>query len=192
MRFGELSGLNILMKSFTFPFTLLPRLFSPEGVRELRALGLAADTLLFALLVLCFVSQPRAARGPGRRRRAKHIPIPGGGAPPGRHRLATGEYVPVEFLPELPPPVGARALPEHGPLPRPAPSPAPRSRRGAERRVQRGAPLPQVVVPRRAAGRAAEYVGEVDVGPARAVRCRRLGGHADARLIWSHARGSGK
>ena len=93
----------------------------------------------------------------------------------------SGEYVPVEFLPELPPPIGARALPEYGPLPRPAPSPAPRRRRGAERRVQRGAPLPQVVVPRRAAGRAPEYVGEVDVGPARAVRWRRLCGHADAR-----------
>lgn len=51
-RFGETSGLKILMKSFS---TLLPRLFSPEGGRELWVLGLPADTLFFALLILLFV-----------------------------------------------------------------------------------------------------------------------------------------
>jgi hypothetical protein len=40
------------MKSFS---TLVPRLFSPEGGRERCVLGLAAGTLLFALLVPDFV-----------------------------------------------------------------------------------------------------------------------------------------
>lgn len=140
-------------------------------------------------------ARPQAARGggPGRRRRAKHVPIAGGAAPPGGHGLTAREYVPVELLPELPP-FGAGALPEHGPVTEPAlcPAarpggragagavpehgpllgPAPRPRRG---RVQRGAP--HALAPRGTAGRAAEDVGEVHVGPAR----RRAGaGHGDA------------
>jgi hypothetical protein len=47
LRFGELSGLNIFMKPFTFSFTLLLRLFSPEGGRELLALGLADEASFF-------------------------------------------------------------------------------------------------------------------------------------------------
>lgn len=152
-------------------------------------------------LALNQIPRPQAARGPRRRRRAKHVPIAGGAAPPGGQRLAPGEYIPVELLPELPP-LGARALPEHGPLPGPALSPAPRHRRrpgaralpehepllgpappprrGAEGRVHRGAP--QAVVPRRTPGRAAEDVREVQVGPVG----RR--GHGDA----GYARGSGE
>jgi len=43
LRFGEFSGLNNFMKPFTFSFTLLLRLLSPEGDRELLVLRLADE-----------------------------------------------------------------------------------------------------------------------------------------------------
>ena len=157
------------------------------------------------------VSGPRqqAAGGPaGRRGRAKHVPIAGGAARPGRRRrLGPREDILVELLAELPP-LGAGAVPEDGPLPGPAlpaapplpgreagagavpedgpllgPAPLPGrgAGAGAGGRVERGAP--PAVAPRRAAGRAAEDVREVDVGPARGA------GHGDGR-VWVWQRGT--
>jgi len=126
-----------------------------EGCEILK--GLRIETQILKFLWHHFAEKTRSlprsrvGRGARRRRPAEHIPPIPDAAPSGRRRLVPGEYVLVEVLPELPPPVGADALPEHGRLRSPAPRPGERGR--PERRPVQRAAARAVLVPRRAARR---------------------------------------